>query len=170
MTTTSTSTTTFLTSDDPTYDEHIATFNLATTHRPAYVVAARSAYDVATAVRFAADRDLGVAVQATGHGAVTSVDGGVLVSTREMQGLRIDALARTATIDAGVKWRSVIDAAAPYGLAPLNGSSSHVGAVGYTVGGGPSGYGRHVRLQRGPCRPDDGGDRRRRDPRGNAGA
>ena len=37
---------------------------------------------------------------------------------------------------AGVKWLQVIEAAAPYGLAPLNGSSSDVGIVGYTTGGG----------------------------------
>jgi len=58
------------------------------------------------------------------------------VSTRDMQRLHIDPASRTATIEAGVKWRSVIDAAAAYGLAPLNGSSSDVGVVGYTVGGG----------------------------------
>jgi hypothetical protein len=39
-------------------------------------------------------------------------------------------------VQAGVRWREVIDAAAPHGLAPLNGSSSNVGVVGYTTGGG----------------------------------
>ncbi len=38
--------------------------------------------------------------------------------------------------EAGVRWRSVIDAAVPHGLAPLSGSSSGVGVVGYTLGGG----------------------------------
>jgi FAD/FMN-containing dehydrogenase len=37
---------------------------------------------------------------------------------------------------AGVKWTRIIEAAAPHGLAPLNGSSSDVGVVGYTTGGG----------------------------------
>lgn len=37
---------------------------------------------------------------------------------------------------AGVRWQQVIDAAAPHGLAPLNGSSTTVGVVGYTLGGG----------------------------------
>jgi FAD/FMN-containing dehydrogenase len=35
-----------------------------------------------------------------------------------------------------VRWRAVIDAAAEHGLAPLSGSSSQVGVVGYTTGGG----------------------------------
>jgi FAD/FMN-containing dehydrogenase len=41
-----------------------------------------------------------------------------------------------ARVGAGVKWLPVIEAAAPYGLAALNGSSSDVGIVGYTTGGG----------------------------------
>jgi hypothetical protein len=41
-----------------------------------------------------------------------------------------------ARVGAGVRWRAVIDAAAPLGLAPLAGSSSGVGVVGYTTGGG----------------------------------
>jgi FAD/FMN-containing dehydrogenase len=39
-------------------------------------------------------------------------------------------------VGAGVKWGRVVEAAAPYGLAPLNGSSTDVGVVGYTTGGG----------------------------------
>ena len=41
-----------------------------------------------------------------------------------------------ARVGAGVKWLRVIEAAAPHGLAPLNGSTSDVGVVGYTTGGG----------------------------------
>ena len=37
---------------------------------------------------------------------------------------------------AGVKWRSVLEASVPQGLVPLHGSSTDVGVVGYTVGGG----------------------------------
>jgi FAD/FMN-containing dehydrogenase len=121
---------------EPGYDTEIATFNLATTHRPPIVVAAHSTEDVAAAVRFAAQHGLPVAVQATGHGPVTAVDAGILISTKPMTSVSIDARTRTATIGAGVKWAAVIEAAAPHGLAPLNGSSSDVGAVGYTVGGG----------------------------------
>lgn len=122
--------------DDAGYGEEVAGFNLATTHRPALAVAASCAEDVAAAVRYAADRDLPVAVQATGHGAVTAVDAGVLINTRAMTDVAIDPRARTATVGAGAKWKAVVEAAAAHGLAPLNGSSSDVGVVGYTVGGG----------------------------------
>ena len=48
----------------------------------------------------------------------------------------MDPATRVARVEAGVRWRQVIDAAAPHGLAPLSGSSSGVGVVGYTLGGG----------------------------------
>jgi FAD/FMN-containing dehydrogenase len=41
-----------------------------------------------------------------------------------------------ARVGAGVKWLRVVEAAAPYGLAPLSGSVTDVGVVGYTTGGG----------------------------------
>jgi hypothetical protein len=122
--------------DDARFVEEVAGFNLATTHRPALAVAATCTEDIAAAVRFAAERDLPIAVQATGHGAVSAVDAGVLISTRAMTSVSIDPVERTATVSAGAKWKAVVEAAAAHGLAPLNGSSSDVGVVGYTVGGG----------------------------------
>ena len=122
--------------DDPAAADELAAFNTAVTHRPSVVVAARSAADMAAAVRYAADQGLPVSVQATGHGAAQPADGTVLVSTKAMQGVHIDPVARLARVEAGVRWRQVIDAATPFGLAPLSGSSSGVGVVGYTVGGG----------------------------------
>ncbi|WP_369216889.1 FAD-binding oxidoreductase [Streptomyces flavofungini] len=121
---------------DAGYDEEIAGFQTGFTARPALVVGAESADDVAAAVSYAAERGLPVAVQATGHGLPGSSAGGVLISTRRMDGVRVDAAARTATVGAGARWGQVVEAAAPHGLAPLNGSSPGVGAVSYTLGGG----------------------------------
>jgi FAD/FMN-containing dehydrogenase len=127
---------------DPGVAEETAAFNLAVRHRPAVVVQARCANEVAAAVRFGIATGQPVAVQATGHGAATAVEGGILVTTHRMQELSVDPVARTARIGAGVKWARVIEAAVPYGLAPLSGSSSDVGAVGYTLGGGLGPLGR----------------------------
>ena len=118
------------------YPDEVATFNIATNHRAPIVVAATSAADVAAAVRFAGAHGLPVGVNASGHGAVMAIDEGLLVSTKQMTDVRIDPGNRTATIGAGARWKAVIEAAAPHGLAPLCGSSSDVGAVGYTVGAG----------------------------------
>src|SRR5205807_4789729 len=100
------------------------------------IVGATDAADVQAAVEFAGAHRMPVAVQATGHGLSVAAEGGVLISTRRMAGVRVDAGARSAWIEAGVRWGQVIEAAAPHGLAPLNGSAPHVGAVGYTLAGG----------------------------------
>ncbi len=121
---------------DPAAAAETAGFNTSITHRPAVVVTARSAADVAAAVRAARDAGLKVTVQATGHGAAAPAVGTVFVSTRAMSAVHVDPATRVARVEAGVRWRQVIDAAAPHGLAPLSGSSSGVGVVGYTLGGG----------------------------------
>ena len=118
------------------YEAEIAGFQTAVPSKPAVVVGATSAADVVEAVRVAAVQDLPVAVQATGHGLAVAADGGLLISTRRMSGVEIDAAAGTARVEAGVRWGAVIEAAGRHGLAPLSGSSPDVGVVGYTLAGG----------------------------------
>ncbi|BEK96992.1 oxidoreductase [Nocardia seriolae] len=121
---------------DTGYEAEIAGFQTAYTHRPAVVVGAAHAEDVRAAVEYAARHGLPIAVQNTGHGLSVATDGGVLVTTRRMTDIRIDAERRTARVAAGVQAGTLIEAAAAHGLAPLNGSSLSVGVVGYTLGGG----------------------------------
>ena len=120
----------------------VACWNLAIEHRPAVVVGATCAADVAAAVTWAREHGLGVAVHATGHGPGQAASGCLLVSTRRMQGVAVDPHRRMARVQAGVKWARVLEAATEYGLMPLVGSSSDVGAVGYTLGGGMGPLGR----------------------------
>ncbi|MGW2185010.1 FAD-binding oxidoreductase [Streptomyces sp. NPDC001719] len=120
---------------DEGYDEERSGFELSVEHRPALVVVATGAADVIAAVRFAGARGLGIAVQATGHGK-SSAATDVLISTRWMTGVRVDPRARTARIEAGVRWEQVIHEAAAHGLTPLSGSAPFVGAVSYLLGGG----------------------------------
>ncbi|WP_327011141.1 FAD-binding oxidoreductase [Dactylosporangium sp. NBC_01737] len=127
---------------DAGFAEEVAVWNVANPHRPLVAVGATSTADVAAAIRWAGRHGLPVAVQATGHGAVRPAVDCVLITTRRMQDLTVDPAARTARAAAGVRWSSVIEAAAPHGLAPLNGSSSQVGVVGYTLGGGLGPLGR----------------------------
>ena len=104
---------TVLDGTDPAAATEAAGFNTAVTHRPSVVVAAENAGDVAAAVRYARDSGLPVAVQATGHGAADPAEGAVLVTTSRMQEVQVDPLRGTARVGAGVRWRSVIDAAGP---------------------------------------------------------
>ncbi|WP_328839224.1 FAD-binding oxidoreductase [Streptomyces europaeiscabiei] len=122
--------------DDPGYDDEVAGFQTGFGRRPDVVVGAGTVGDVVAAVAYAAQRGLPVRVQTTGHGVSGAYEGGVLVGTRRMDGVRVDPVGRTAHVEAGVRWGQVVAAAGPYGLAPLNGSSPGVGVVGYTLGGG----------------------------------
>ena len=121
---------------DPGYEDELAGFQTGFTQRPAVIHGARSADDVIAAVRYAAAKDLPVGVQATGHGLPGGSEGGVLITTRRMDGVRVDPEARTVRVQAGARWAQVVAAAEPHGLAPLNGSAPGVGAVSYTLGGG----------------------------------
>ncbi len=121
---------------DAGYDQARAAWNLNARQSPAVIVLAEGATDVRAAVRFARDEGLGVGVMATGHGVGAPCDGGVLVNTSRLRGVRIDPVARTARVEAGALWKDVIPAAQVHGLAGLAGSAPHVGVVGYTMGGG----------------------------------
>lgn len=118
------------------YDAERAAWNLLVDHHPDLIVTPTTADDVVAAVRFAAAEGLPVAVQATGHGPSVPADGAVFINTHNMTSVEIDPAKGTARIGAGARWDSVIELAAPHGLAPLIGSSPHVGVVGYLSGGG----------------------------------
>ncbi|WP_327356014.1 FAD-binding oxidoreductase [Streptomyces sp. NBC_01304] len=125
-----------LSAQDTGYDEERSGFQAAYAHRPALVVAAETADEVRAGVAYARENGLSVAVQSTGHGLSAATNSGVLISTRRLKDLTIDADRRTARAGAGVTWAEVIAAGAPHGLAPVNGSAPGVGVVGYLTGGG----------------------------------
>jgi FAD/FMN-containing dehydrogenase len=104
--------------------------------RPAAILDARGVRDVRAALEIMRDNDLPLAVQATGHGAVEAADGTLLLRTAGMRAVEVDGQRWTARVAAGTPWSDVIAAAAPYGLAPLSGTSAGVGVAGYTLGGG----------------------------------
>jgi FAD/FMN-containing dehydrogenase len=124
------------------YDGARRAFNLNALQHPALVVVAESTADVQAAVRLASDRGLGVGVMATGHGVGVAADGGVLINTSRMRGVSVDPESRTARVEAGALWADVTPEAQAHGLAGLLGSTSHVGVVGYTMGGGFGWLGR----------------------------
>ncbi len=128
--------------DDAGYAAATAAWNLNARHRPALVVEAQDAADVVAAVQGAVEAGLGVGVLATGHGTGRACDGGVLINTALLREAHIDPTARRARVAAGTVWDDVIAPAAAHGLAGLPGSSTRVGVVGYTLGGGFGWLGR----------------------------
>lgn len=116
--------------------------NRAVESHPAHVVEAADEQDMTAAVGLAAGERRAVGVLATGHGPSLAADGAVLVNTRRMRGVHVDAQRATAWIEAGARWRDVLALTTPHGLAPLNGASPDVGAIGYLTGGGAGPLGR----------------------------
>jgi hypothetical protein len=126
----------------PAFDAARAGFDLTAVPTPDLAVSVTSEADVMATVRYANAAGLPVAVRATGHGTVPAADRGVLVDTRALSAVTVDPRGRTATVGAGVKWTRVLEECAPFGLAPLCGSSPDVGAVAYSLGGGLGPLGR----------------------------
>jgi FAD/FMN-containing dehydrogenase len=120
----------------PEYDAQRAALNPALDPRPVVVAEAVAPADVQHAVLAARRHDLPLAVQATGHGTLVPSDGGLLVKTTAMAEVLVNPARRVARVGAGARWADVIAAAAPFGLAPVSGSSTSVGVTGYTFGGG----------------------------------
>ncbi|MEU4423374.1 FAD-binding oxidoreductase [Actinoplanes sp. NPDC024001] len=121
---------------DEGYDENRKALNPALDPYPASIVLATSVADVRSAVLAARRQRLPFAVQATGHGTHVAHDGAVLLRTNGMAAVLVDPDRRVARVGPGARWRDVLAAAAPFGLAPLSGSSPDVGVTGYTLGGG----------------------------------
>jgi len=126
----------FIYPDHGDYDAARQPWNRSVNQHPAVIAMARCQEDVVAAVHYARANDLTIAVQATGHGTRRSATGALLLNTAQMREVQIDAERRTAWVSAGAKWGAVLEKAQAVGLAPLLGSSSGVGAVGYTLGGG----------------------------------
>jgi FAD/FMN-containing dehydrogenase len=112
------------------------------------IVAANTPADVRNAVLTARARRQPFMVYATGHGGAMPEqhDDKVIVTTERMGGVLVDPDRRTAWVGAGARWGDVITAAAPFGLAPLSGTSPTVGVIGYTLGGGFSWLSRRYGL------------------------
>ncbi|MDX6745020.1 FAD-binding oxidoreductase [Actinocorallia sp. A-T 12471] len=115
--------------------------------RPVAVVEVADAADAAALVRHANDAGLALAVQPSGHGATTALDGAVIVRTGALRDVTIDPDARTATVGAGASCGELLEAAGAHGLTFPAGSSPAVSVAGYTLGGGLGWYGR----SRGPA-------------------
>src|SRR3954464_6052638 len=98
---------------------------------------ATSAADVRRAVLAARARGLRGAVRSTGHGTLAEPGSDtLLIDTSAMRSVLVDPERRTARVGPGVTAEELVAAAAPFGLAPVTGTSATVGVTGYTLGGG----------------------------------
>ncbi|MFI0406810.1 FAD-binding protein [Actinomadura sp. 3N508] len=111
---------------------------------PVRVVRPRSAGEVARAVREAAAQGLDVVPRGLGHSTYgQSLTAGVSIDLRELTGVEVGA--RHAVAAAGTRWRDVLTATLPHGLAPPVLTDYLDVTVGGTISAGGVGGTSHVR-------------------------
>jgi len=125
-----------LTAESAGYDGARTSWLLSVNQWPAVIVVAANVQDIVEAVRFADENGLKVAVKNTGHGVARPANDSMLIVVSSLNKVSVDPDKKAAHIEAGAKWIDVLEKAQLEGLAPLMGSSSDVGAIGYTMGGG----------------------------------
>ena len=129
---------TVTTAEDAEYDEARRVYNAMIDRRPAVIVRPANTGDVMTAVRFAAENDLTVAVRGGSHSVpgFGTADGALVVDLSTMRGVRVDPLTQTARVEGGATWGDMNAAGYPFGLATTGGIISTTGVGGLTLGGG----------------------------------
>jgi FAD/FMN-containing dehydrogenase len=122
----------------PGYDAARRIWNGAMDRQPACIVRCAGVADVVTAVRFARDHDLEIAVRGGGHNvAGTAVcDDGLVVDLSAMRAVWVDPARRTARVQGGALWGDVDHETQAHGLATTGGIVGHTGVAGLTLGGG----------------------------------
>jgi FAD/FMN-containing dehydrogenase len=123
---------------DPEYDSSRAIWNGAIDRKPAVIARCADAEHVASAVRFARDRDLEISVRGGGHNySGTAVgDGGLMVHLGAMNQVSVDPAARRVKCGGGATWGDVDAVTQQHGLATPGGFISHTGVAGLALGGG----------------------------------
>ena len=137
-----------ITAADALYDDARRLWNAIHDRRPAVIVRPATAEKVATAVRFARDHDLVIAVQSGGHSAagLCGPDGGLVIDLSAMRGVEVDPVARTARANGGALLGELDVAAQAHGLVCPVGVVGHTGVAGLTLGGGVGRLQRHFGL------------------------
>ncbi len=122
----------------PEYDEARALFNAMIDRRPAVIAYPLDAADVGSAVTFAREHGLDVAVRGGGHNGAGfgGVDDGLVVDLSALRGVEVDPGARTARVLGGTLLGEVDAATHEHGLAAPFGIISTTGVGGLTLGGG----------------------------------
>jgi FAD/FMN-containing dehydrogenase len=120
------------------YDAARRVWNHSVDRYPAVILRCGSTDDVRTAVTFARDERLPIAVCAGGHSmaGLGVVDDGVVVDLTAMKGIEVDPESRSARVQPGVLWQELDAATQEHGLAVPGGEISDTGVAGLTLGGG----------------------------------
>ncbi|HEY4190471.1 MAG TPA: FAD-dependent oxidoreductase, partial [Candidatus Limnocylindrales bacterium] len=133
-----------ITPDDVDYDEARAITLGGVDARPALIVRVADVDDVRTVIALARESGMELAVRSGGHSgaAHSTVDGGIVLDVRDLDGLEIDEADRTAWAGSGLTAGAYTEAAAELSLATGFGDTGSVGLGGIVTGGGMGYLGR----------------------------
>lgn len=123
---------------DAGYDEHRRVWNGSIDRHPALIARCTGVADVRAAIRFARLHGLRAAVRGGGHSfpGLSVCDDGMVIDLAPMKGIRVDPVARTARVQAGVLLGELDRETQEFGLAVPSGIVTHTGVAGLTLGGG----------------------------------
>jgi FAD/FMN-containing dehydrogenase len=124
--------------DDEGYDTARAIFNGMIDRRPAVIARCSGVADVISAVRFARDNDLVIAVKGGGHGVpgYAVCEDGVMIDLTQMNGIWVDPERKVARAQGGVTWGEFDRETQQFGLAITGGRHPTTGIAGLTLGSG----------------------------------
>jgi FAD/FMN-containing dehydrogenase len=130
-----------ITRTDANYDAVRSLYNGMIDKSPMVIARCTDAADVVTAIKFAQENDLRVAIRGGGHNGpgLGSVDDGLMIDMSMMKGVRVDPATRTVRVGPGCTQGDVDHATHVYGLAVPAGIVSTTGIAGLSLGGG-TGY------------------------------
>ena len=123
---------------DREYERARLCFNLLIDRRPAAIARCVDADDVATALAFAQQHDLEIAVRGGGHNPAghCAVDDGLVIDLSRMRNVEVDPEARIAISEGGATWMDFDAATQAHGLVTPGGVVGSTGVAGLTLGGG----------------------------------
>ena len=127
-----------LTPDDAGYDTARKVFNGLIDRRPALIARVAGTADVVSAVNYARENGIPLAVRGGGHNVAGNAvcDGGLVIDFSDLHEVRGDADARTAKAQGGATWYDFDQATQAHRLATTGGLVSMTGIAGFTLGGG----------------------------------
>jgi FAD/FMN-containing dehydrogenase len=107
------------------------------TGNPAMIARPKTNADIVTAIQFARDNGLKLAVRSGGHGlsGLATNDGGLVIDLSHFSAVEVLDADRVR-IGGGAKWGDAAAALAEHGLAISSGDTTSVGVGGLTLGGG----------------------------------
>src|SRR5271167_2378767 len=129
---------TLIDTNSPNYDQARTIWNAMIDRRPGLIARCCGAADVISAVRFAREHGVVVAVRGGGHNIAGSgiCDGGLVIDLSLMKSVRVDPASQRAWVEPGATLADVDKETQAFGLVVPTGINSTTGIAGLTLGGG----------------------------------